>query len=187
MEWGGLLLVGLLAGLAVDGLGDVEPAFPLLGGHVGIGARPESLAIVTRFDGPPARVTGGDTLKVEGERIHLFGIDAPEGGQTCTGADGRSWPCGAEAAATLRRLAATTGGRVSCVIEVRDAEGWAVSTCEAGGVDLGGAMVEAGLALASPQYPARYAAEEAEAKRRGVGLWAGPFEAPWEWRRARGE
>ena len=186
-ELGGLLFVGLLAGLAVVGLRDVEPAFPLLGGHAWTVARPESLAIVTRFDGPPARVTGGDTLKVEGERIRLFGIDAPEGGQTCTRADGRSWPCGAEAAATLRRLAATAGGRVSCVIEVRDADGWAVSTCEAGGVDLGGAMIEAGLALASPQYPARYAALEAEAKHRGAGLWAGSFEAPWDWRRARGE
>lgn len=186
-EWGGLSVVLLLAGLAVVGLRTGDPAFPDLGRHAGIGTKPQSLAIVTRFDGPPARVTGGDTLKVEGERIRLFGIDAPEGGQTCTGADGRSWPCGAEAAATLRRLVAEAGGRVSCVIEVRDAEGWAVATCEAGGVDLGGAMVQAGLALADRHYSTHYAEEEAEARRHRAGLWAGSFEAPWDWRRARGE
>jgi endonuclease YncB( thermonuclease family) len=187
LEWGGLLLVALLAGLAVGGLGEGEPAFPLLGGHVGMGSRPDSLAIITRFDGPPARVTGGDTLNVEGERIRLFGIDAPAGGQTCTRADGRSWPCGAEAAAALKRLVAEAEGQVSCIIEVRDADGWAVSTCEAGGLDLGAAMVKAGLALAGRQYPTRYAAEEAEAKLRGAGLWAGSFEAPWDWRRANPE
>jgi len=182
--WVGLLMVALLAAFGVRGLGDSEPVFPLLSGHAGFGARPESLAIITRFDGPPARVTGSDTLRVEGERIRLFGIDAPQGGQTCTRADGRSWPCGAEATAHLKRLVTEAGGQVSCVIELRDAEGWAVSTCEADGLDLGAAMVRAGLARACPQYPARYAAEESEASRRGVGLWAGPVEAPWEWRRA---
>ncbi len=186
-EWTGLLVGFLLAGLAVIGMHASDPAFPHLGKHAGIGLRPQSLAIVTRFDGPPARVTGGDTLKVEGERIRLFGIDAPESAQTCTAADGKSWPCGAEAAATLRRLVAAADGRVACVIEVRDADGWAVATCEAGGLDLGGAMVEAGLALASHRYPDRYAEEEAEARRHRIGLWAGPFEAPWDWRRARGE
>lgn len=186
-EWGGLLFVLLLAGLAVVALNRGDPAFPDLGRHAGIGVKPQSLAIITRFDGPPAKVTGGDTLKVEGERIRLFGIDAPESGQTCARADGRGWPCGEEAAAHLKRLAAAAGGRVSCVIEVRDADGWAVSTCEAGGVDLGAAMVKAGLAVACRRYPERYAALEAEARHRRVGLWAGSFEAPWDWRRANPE
>lgn len=186
-EWGGLAFVVLLAGLAVIGLRTGDPAFPDLGRHAGIGLRPVSLAIVTRFDGPPARVTGGDTLKVEGERIRLFGIDAPEGGQTCAGADGREWACGAESAAQLKRLVAAAGGRVSCVIEMRDGDGVAVSTCDAAGVDLGAAMVEAGLAVTCRQYPDRYADEQAKARRHKVGLWAGTFEAPWDWREARGE
>lgn len=181
-EWGGLLVVVLLAGLAVVGLRDGEPAFPLLGGHATFAAKPSGPAIVTRFDGPPARVTGGDTLRVEGERIRLFGLDAPGTEQTCARADGRSWPCGAEAAAFLTRLVAGAGGEVSCIIEMRDADGWAVSTCEAGGADLGAAMVEAGLALTHRLYPAHYAAEEAEAKRLQAGLWAGAFERPLDWR-----
>lgn len=186
-EWGGLGVVLLLASLAVVALSRGEPAFPDLGRHAGIGIKPESLAIVTRFDGPPAKVTGGDTLKVDGERIRLFGIDAPEEGQTCTRANGRSWPCGEAATAHLKRLAAEAGGRVSCVIEMRDAEGRAVSTCTAGGVDLAEAMVKAGLALACPQYPGRYAPLEAKARHHAIGLWSGPFETPWDWRRANPE
>ncbi len=37
----------------------------------------------------PARVIDGDTLEVAGERIRLYGIDAPEKDQTCS-IDGRA-------------------------------------------------------------------------------------------------
>ncbi len=32
----------------------------------------------------PARAIDGDTLEIRGERIRMFGIDAPESTQTCT-------------------------------------------------------------------------------------------------------
>ena len=44
----------------------------------------------------PARVVDGDTLKVAGVTVRLFGIDAPEAGQTCG-----DWLPGPEAAAAL--------------------------------------------------------------------------------------
>ena len=44
----------------------------------------------------PARVIDGDTLEVQGERIRLHGIDAPEIRQLCR-LDGKPWQCGKEA------------------------------------------------------------------------------------------
>ena len=41
----------------------------------------------------PARVIDGDTLDVAGQRIRLYGIDAPEKNQTCQIED-VSWACG---------------------------------------------------------------------------------------------
>ena len=48
-----------------------------------------------------AAVIDGDTLEIRGERIHLFGIDAPESGQTCLDAKGQSYRCGQKAALVL--------------------------------------------------------------------------------------
>ena len=44
-------------------------------------------------------VVDGDTLRIDGERIRLHGIDAPEAGQTCARPDGGTWNCGASATA----------------------------------------------------------------------------------------
>jgi hypothetical protein len=51
-----------------------------------------------------ARVLDGDTLELStGERIRLWGIDAPEGSQVCQ-RDGPLWHCGDDATAAMRVL-----------------------------------------------------------------------------------
>ena len=48
----------------------------------------------------PARVIDGDTLEIQGQRIRLHGIDAPESRQLCF-IDGKPWQCGKDAANAL--------------------------------------------------------------------------------------
>ncbi len=60
----------------------------------------------------PARVVDGDSLEIGGQRVRLFGIDAPEGRQHCRNAQGQDFACGREAARALDTL---IGGRsVTC-------------------------------------------------------------------------
>lgn len=131
----------------------------------------------------PARVTGGDTLEVAGETFRLFGIDAPESGQTCL------WPsreidCGRIARAALMDL--TAGVDVTCRAVGRDPDGAILARCaDPHGHDLGRNMVWTGWALADRRAALDYVAAEDAARDAKRGLWKGEFVKPWEWRRGR--
>ena len=73
-----------------------------------------------------------------------------------------------------------------CAGREHDRYGRLVATCTAGGIDLGGRLVAAGLAWAYVRYSEGYVADEADARQRGLGLWRGPAEPPWEFRAAGG-
>ncbi|WP_395793955.1 thermonuclease family protein [Aquimonas sp.] len=129
-----------------------------------------------------ASVVDGDSLEIHGERIRLFGIDAPEARQACT-RDGRPWRCGQTAA---QRLDALIGGRtVRCEPHEIDLYERVVAICYDGEVDLNGALVAEGLALAYRDFSWRYVADEEAARSAGRGVWADgvQFDPPWEWRR----
>lgn len=135
--------------------------------------------------GPSAavRVVDGDSLEIAGQDIRLHGIDAPEDGQTCRDTTGRSWDCGR---AAEQRLAALVSGRTpACRGIERDRYGRLVAVCEAGGTDLGAAMVASGLAVAYRRYSHAYVTEETDARNARRGMWAGSFETPEDWRAAR--
>ena len=127
-----------------------------------------------------ARIVDGDTLDVDGRRIRLHGIDAPESAQTCR-AQARRWPCGRKAARALGKRIA--GRSVQCEERDRDRYGRIVAVCRAGGEDLNGWMVREGWALAYRTYSLAYADEERRARQARRGVWRGEFVAPWAWRR----
>ena len=145
-------------------------------------------AILAALPGPAdepiigqASVIDGDTIEIHGQRIRLWGIDAPEGRQPCT-RDGKPWRCGTEAANALDRH--LDGATVACTVRDIDRYRRVVAKCEVRGRDVGNWLVSEGWALDYSRYSkSAYAAAEATAKDAKRGVWAGAFEPPWEWRR----
>ena len=129
----------------------------------------------------PAEVLDGDTLAVGDRRVRLFGIDAPEMGQTCD-RNGESWACGEEAAGQLRQLTGT--GEVICTGQEVDQYGRLVAVCHAGGFDLNKTLVQYGWATAFRQYSDAYIADETRAKMARRGIWSSTFDLPQSYRLA---
>jgi endonuclease YncB( thermonuclease family) len=132
-----------------------------------------------------ADVVDGDTLAIRGQsaRIRLYGVDTPEGQQTCEDAAGKRYLCGSRAAEALSALIGRNG-RVTCQEEDRDRYGRIVAVCQANGREINAELIRQGWALEYKQYSdGRYTNEEAEARKAKRGLWAGKFVEPWDWRR----
>jgi endonuclease YncB( thermonuclease family) len=134
-------------------------------------------AIQSAYGQSIIRVIDGDTLQVAGERIQLEGIDAPEPGQECQDALGRTYDCGAAAVRGLVDL--TKGQTVNCEPIGEDRYGRTLAVCRlASGLDLNGKLLRRGFAVAFRRYSLRYVTEEDQARAARAGLWSGQFEHP---------
>ena len=154
-------------------------------------ARTRSLIVLLLLTSPaPAEpiigrafVSDGYTLDIRGTRIRLHGIDAPGSGQTCKDAAGKDYRCGQAAALAL---ADRIGTRVvTCDPREVDRYGRVVAVCRIAGEDLNAWMAREGHAVAYRRYAEDYVNAELTAKALRQGIWAGTFQDPSEWRRAR--
>jgi endonuclease YncB( thermonuclease family) len=140
--------------------------------------------------GPPAstisgavHIIDGDTLEMQGERVRILDIDAPETRQTCRRSDGVVVPCGQLATAALAGLIGSRS--VTCGLFERDRYGRWLGRCSVGGDDVANWLALHGLAI-----PYRSCACVAVrglslyARWNERGIWATDFQAPWEWRAA---
>lgn len=148
-------------------------AFPSLADDLALRRPAEARSIVGQ-----ARVIDGDTIEIDGTRIRLFGIDAPELDQRC---DDR--PAGRTAKAILDNFIGRRA--VTCARTGTDRYGRVIAKCEVDGQDLGETMVWLGWARAYVEYSTDYVATERDAEARRVGMWAVSCEAPWAWRKSR--
>lgn len=130
-----------------------------------------------------ATVIDGDTIEIDGTRIRLEGIDAPEAGQSCQGGWFGTWNCGGAATAQLRWLVG--GRRIECESAGTDKYGRILGLCSADGRDVNAEMVRTGHAWAFVKYSKRYKNAEAEARAAKAGIWKGESEPAWVYRERR--
>jgi endonuclease YncB( thermonuclease family) len=175
IRWFPILLLGAL------GLGYWSDFVPASSKVIASGTvSPKSASMVGR-----ASVIDGDTIEIHGERIRLNGIDAPEAAQSCGDRNGKRYRCGARSADALANpLKASSPTR--CDFVERDQYGRFVGDCyRADGASLQAAMVRSGWALDWPRYSGgAFARDQEAARREKLGMWAGEFQPPWEWRAA---
>ena len=130
-----------------------------------------------------AIVIEGDVLSINGEHVRLFGIDAPETGQSCKDENGLTYNCGERAAqALVERIGQDP---VTCVELDRDRGDRVIARCSTDDGDLGEWMVLNGWAVAYTYVNYEYTRAEYRAKRAQRGIWAGRFVKPWQWREGR--
>lgn len=125
-----------------------------------------------------AHIIDGDTVIIDNLSIRLMGIDAPEMAQTCI-RYGKPYSCGKVAKNTLRKK--ISGRRLRCEGWQKDRYQRLLATCYLQNQDssLNQTMVRLGWAVSYYDY----ASDEKFARSNKLGIWAGKFQLPSDWRR----
>ncbi len=138
---------------------------------------PKQIPIVV---GKVTQVASGDLFRVNNVWVRLFGLAAPHINQTCQNKSNRTYNCGRIVAQKLKEIVGND--EITCIIQGLDIQGAALSTCTImQDYDLGVVLVEEGWAVALRNITPVYIPYEDEAHAKKIGLWAGQFQAPWDW------
>lgn len=146
-------------------------------------SRPTIQSLSTKDIVGRASVIDGDTFEIHGQRVRVWGVDAPESAQLCHIA-GKPWRCGQQAAlAVSDHIGQQT---VACLERDRDRYGRIVAKCSVASQDIGVWLVSNGWALDYAQYSGGdYSSHQTSAATAKLGIWKGEFDKPWEWRRTK--
>ena len=133
-----------------------------------------------------AKVIDGDSIKINGINIRLFGIDAFELKQSC---ENWSKHCGKESKRMLEEI--IDRKRITCSYREKDRYRRILGICYFGVyyhddplLEINGTMVFNGRAIAYTRYSKRYLELENSAKKDKAGIWRYGFkETPEQWRR----
>ena len=136
-----------------------------------------------------AKVIDGDTIKIENNRIRLFGIDAPEKKQKCQKpwlsisfiTFNKDYKCGVISTNKLRSK--INNKLIICKSNNKDRYNLFIAECYKNKTNINRWMVSNGYAVAYRKYSKKFVSEENLAKKDKLGLWAGKFEMPWDWRK----
>ena len=126
------------------------------------------------------KITDGDTIRINGDKIRFSGIDTPELKQTCT-KDGEKILCGLNAKKIL--VHKIGNNKVTCVKEGKDRYKRILAECFVNNESLSSNLVRSGYAFAYRKYSKKFVSDEEFAKSNKLGIWSMEFDYPWDWRK----
>ena len=126
------------------------------------------------------KITDGDTIKINGEKIRFSGIDTPELKQNCI-KEGESDPCGITAKQIL--IDKIGNNKVICISEGKDQYKRTLAECYVNDESLSSYLVRRGYAFAYRRYSKKFIIDENYAKFNKLGMWSMEFDYPWDWRK----
>ena len=126
------------------------------------------------------KITDGDTIHINGEKIRFSGIDSPELKQTCI-KKGIRKPCGITARQIL--IDKISDNEIVCIREGKDIYKRTLAECFVNDESLSSYLVKSGYAFAYRRYSKKFIADEDFARTNKIGMWAMEFDYPWDWRK----
>ena len=126
------------------------------------------------------KITDGDTIKLNGDKIRFSGIDTPELKQTCI-KDEVKILCGLNAKKIL--VDKIGNNKVTCVKEGKDRYKRILAECFVNNESLSSYLVKNGYAFAYRKYSQKFVIDEDFARLNKLGMWSMNFEYPWDWRK----
>ena len=136
-----------------------------------------------------AQVVDGDTIKIDKNKIRLYGIDAPEKKQQCQKpwlsisflTLNKNYQCGKISSNKLK--VKINNKLIMCKSTNKDRYNRFIAECYKDKININKWMVSNGYAVAYKKYSKKFVTQENIAKKEKLGLWGGTFEMPWEWRK----
>ena len=126
------------------------------------------------------KITDGDTIKINGEKIRFSGIDTPELNQTCV-KEGVKNSCGLTAKQIL--IDKIIDNKVKCIKEGKDRYKRILAECFVNNESLSRYLVRSGYAFAYRKYSKKFIIDEDYARANKLGMWSMEFEYPWDFRK----
>ena len=127
------------------------------------------------------KITDGDTIRINGEKIRFSGIDTPELRQTCCLKQGIKAPCGITAKQIL--IDKIADNKIVCIGEGKDQYKRTLAECFINNESLSSYLVKSGYAFAYRRYSKKFIPDEDFAKLNKLGMWSMEFDYPWDWRK----
>ena len=136
-----------------------------------------------------AKITDGDTIVINKNKIRFFGIDAPEKKQICKKPYisisfliiNKNYHCGKISTIELKKYLKKS--KIKCIFNSKDHYNRLIADCYKNKKNINSWLVRNGYAIAYKRYSKKYILDENYAKKNKLGIWQGSFENPEKWRK----